>query len=102
MLRPRTLDASDPGVDTCILSNMAANPLTEPCDEIPFDAIEAAHVIPAIEAGIELAQTRVRALISESAPPSWDNCMAPLETCGLELEWAAGIAGHLDLSLIHI
>lgn len=78
---------------------MTANPLLalESHEFPPFDAIEPAHVAPAIRQLIADNRAAVERLTGANLPtaPDWDNFVAPLEEAGERLGRAWGIVGHL-------
>ena len=73
-----------------------ASALLNPTTAIPFDAIDAAEVEPAIDRLLASARERVSAIGRDSSEPTWDNTMGALENATYELEWAMGILGHLE------
>ena len=60
-----------------------------------FDAIEPAHVKPAIESLLADSRALVEKLTSEATPATWDNFAAPLGDGIEHLSRAWGIVGHL-------
>ncbi len=72
------------------------NPLTAIRFDVPFEAIRAEHVEPAIDQLIEEAQRSLDALIDNEDPPSYANSMEALENLGEKLGYAMGVVGHLE------
>jgi oligopeptidase A len=72
------------------------NPLLERQFRIPFDRIEATHVVPAIEALLEKAKSELSEVIEAPAPRTYANTLGALEKVGESLEYAMGIVGHLE------
>ena len=72
------------------------NPLTEIQFRIPFDAIEAAHVEPAIEELLAEAQQRLDALASSDSERTFDNTLLELEQVTEKLSFAMGVVSHLE------
>jgi peptidyl-dipeptidase Dcp len=62
---------------------------TLPFQVPPFDKITNAHYQPAIEAGMKQQLTEVDAIANQSAPPTFDNTIIPLERSGALLARAA-------------
>lgn len=60
---------------------MSLNPLLETHELPPFDAIEAAHVEPAIKTLLDESRRSIERLAKDAAeaPPSWESFAAPLE-----------------------
>jgi oligopeptidase A len=73
-----------------------SNPLTEIQFRIPFDAIEAAHVEPAIDELLAEAQQRLDDLAAASSDRTFDNTMLELERVTEKLSFAMGVVGHLE------
>ena len=72
------------------------NPLTEIQFEVPFDAIRAEHVEPAIDHLLEEARSSLHALVASKKEPSYANTLAALEALGEKPGYAMGVVGHLE------
>jgi oligopeptidase A len=75
---------------------MQENPLLDFSDLPRFEAIEAAHVAPAIDQLLAQARTTVSQLEAPIADISWDNFVVPLELVTEKLGRAWGIVSHLN------
>ncbi|MEX2301369.1 MAG: M3 family metallopeptidase [Bryobacterales bacterium] len=73
-----------------------ANPLAEIQFRIPFDQIRAEHVEPAIDALLAEAQQNLDELIAGEVPRTFANTLLALERVTEKLEYAMGVAGHLE------
>ena len=74
----------------------AENPLLHAAFEIPFTAITAAHVEPAVDALLERARNDLETIANATDVATYDNTLGALERSGLGLEYAMGIVGHLE------
>ncbi len=74
----------------------AANPLSVIQYRIPFLSILAEHVEPAVTALLSEAQSAIDAIAANTAPPTYANTLAALETATEKLEFAMGVVGHLE------
>lgn len=72
------------------------NPLLEIQFRIPFDQIRAEHVEPAIDALLEEARARQRALAGSTGPRTFDNTLLELERITEHLDYAMGVVRHLE------
>src|SRR5579884_1875585 len=72
------------------------NPLLHEQFRIPFDQIKASDVEPAIRQLLQDAQTRLDGLIGTPGARTWENTMAALDRLAEPLEYAFGIARHLE------
>lgn len=79
-------------------SELDANPLVREQFRIPFDAIAAEHVEPAIDHLLEVAAGEQAAIAGLGAgePRTQANTLDAFEELGRGLEWAMGIVGHLE------
>jgi oligopeptidase A len=75
---------------------MTQNPLTEIRFEIPFDQIRAEHVEPAIDELVKAAESAIESIAAETAPRTYANTLEALERATERLEYAMGIASHLE------
>ncbi len=74
---------------------MDGNPLLAFDQRIPFDAIEAKHVEPAINALLEAATTQLERL-AEPGPRTYENTLGALEALTEGLENSYGVVTHLE------
>lgn len=78
------------------MNGMDANPLAEIRFPIPFDKIRAEHVVPAVRHHIGAARERLRAIGSGAGPRTFENTLLALDRLTEELDYAAGLAHHLE------
>jgi len=78
---------------------MTTTPTTSPLLELSglprFDAIQPAHVEPAVRSLLEALGATVERLQDDPAAPTWDNFVEPIENDGERLGRAWGIAAHM-------
>jgi len=72
------------------------NPLLTERFPIPFDAIEASHVAPAVQELLADADARLKALEGYDGALTFDSVMLALEAITERLGWAMRIVGHLE------
>ena len=72
------------------------NPLIQLGFEIPFDAIEAAHVVPAIDELLAAARAAVDEIVARSEPHTYASTLGALEDATGPLERAMTVVGHLE------
>lgn len=72
------------------------NPLIETHTLPPFDSISAANVVPAIENLIKIAESGLKDQLENSATPSWENLMAPIEARDDHISQAWSPISHLN------
>ncbi len=72
------------------------NPLLRVPFEIPFDAIEVAHIVPAVRELLLESQKNVDAICDSTAPRSFANTMTALDDSGIHLENAMAVVRHLE------
>ena len=72
------------------------NPLTAKRFDVPFEAIRAEHVEPAVDQLIAEAQASLNSLIENRETPTYANTLAALEDLGEKLGYAMGVVGHLE------
>ena len=77
-------------------SAQASNPLLRVEFQIPFDQIRAEHVEPAVAELLSDANAELDALASEPGPRTFNNTMSRLDGLSERLEYAVGIARHLE------
>ncbi|TDR57070.1 oligopeptidase A [Halomonas ventosae] len=77
---------------------MSRNPLLEPHELPPFDAIRPEHVVPAIEELLAENRTAIEELVAraDTAAPSWESLAAPLEALNDRLARAWSPVSHLN------
>jgi oligopeptidase A len=78
------------------MTSNSANPLLQVKFQIPFDQIRAEHVEPAVAELLRDARERLDRLSSDPAPRTFSNTMEPLDALTAKLEYAMGIARHLE------
>lgn len=76
-----TIDIASP-IASLDPRNPFATPSTLPFHAPPFDKIEDAHFLPAIEAGMAQQRAEVEAIADNPAPATFDNTLVALETSG--------------------
>jgi len=78
---------------------MTTTPATSPLLELSglprFDAIEPAHVEPAVRSLLDALGATVARLQDDPTPPTWDNFVEPIENDSERLGRAWGIAVHM-------
>jgi oligopeptidase A len=60
----------------------------------PFNEIQVAHVVPAIEEILATVNTQLTAL-EQNITPTWAGLIEPVDRLSEQLNWAWGIVGHL-------
>jgi oligopeptidase A len=75
-----------------------ANPLVQECFRIPFHDIAAAHVEPAVDHLLEVAEAELQAILSSPGAEGRTraNTLDAFEELGRGLDWAMGVVGHLE------
>jgi len=73
-----------------------SNPLIQLGFEIPFDEIEAAHVVPAVDELLTSARATIAAIVAQPGPRTYANTLGALENATEPLERAMTIVGHLE------
>jgi len=73
-----------------------SNPLIQLGFEIPFDEIEAAHVVPAVDELLASARATIAAIVAQPGPRTYANTLGALENATEPLERAMTIVGHLE------
>ncbi|MEY4515312.1 MAG: hypothetical protein RLZZ450_7434 [Pseudomonadota bacterium] len=74
----------------------AENPLLSYTFEVPFDAIRAEHVEPAVDTLLARARARLRELRESTGPRTYANTLGVLDAATEELEHAMAVVGHLE------
>jgi oligopeptidase A len=77
------------------VSAAEANPLLVSATIIPFDAVRAEHVVPAIEHHLAASRAAVRAIVDEPGPRTWANTLQALDRATEPLEDAFQVVSHL-------
>ena len=72
------------------------NPLVDLSFDIPFDAIRAEHVHPAIDTLLERARKAVDAIAAQTEEPTYASTLDALEAATEPLERAMAVVGHLE------
>ena len=72
------------------------NPLLTLGNEVPFDAIRAEHVEPAIRELIRTTNQALDALEADTSPPSYEASLGALERATEKLELAMTVVEHLE------
>ena len=72
------------------------NPLLSAALPLPFDRIRAEHVLPATDALLDDARARMRAIVEQAGPRTWDNTCGAFDAMTERLDDALGLAGHLE------
>jgi oligopeptidase A len=72
------------------------NPLLKIQFEIPFDQVRAEHIEPATHELLTGAREKIEAIASEREPRSYDNTLLALEKATERLDYATGVARHLE------
>ena len=71
------------------------NPLLDFSGLPRFDAIQPAHVTPAVAELLAANRALIEKLTHNSEPPTWENFVTPLTDAGEKLGRAWGVVGHL-------
>jgi oligopeptidase A len=74
----------------------AENPLLSYRFEVPFDAVRAEHVEPAVDALLARSRARLAQISAETGPRAYANTLGALDEATEELEHAMAIVGHLE------
>jgi oligopeptidase A len=72
-----------------------SNPLLEVCDTIRYDAIDASHVVPAVDAVLAAATIAIDRLKADPAVATWSSFIVPLEE-------ATDRIGHVWSAVSHL
>jgi len=79
-----------------MIAVLTENPLLEPRFDIPFDRIKPEHVLPAVTVLIAGAQARLERITKLEGERTFENTLLALSEMSRELEFALGLAGHLE------
>jgi oligopeptidase A len=74
----------------------SANPLLELKVPVPFDEVRAEHIEPAVEALLASSQKHLDAIAAAPSPRSYAATLGALDLATNELDYASGLASHLD------
>src|SRR5262245_43542495 len=89
MLRALTFSFVTAAVFTAMAAQTEPNPLltpsTLPLQAPPFDKIKDAHYGPAMEEGMRQQMAEIDAITNNSAAPTFENTLVPLEKSGQTL-----------------
>ena len=72
------------------------SPLLSAAHPLPFDAISAEQVVPALSALVTQARVKLAGIVSEPSPVSFANCLLALEEATDQLEIASSVVEHLE------
>ena len=72
------------------------NPLLSITFAVPFDQIEAQHVVPGIRELIAQAQAAIQSVVDAPAPRSYANTLLALDRCTEPLDVALNVVRHLE------
>ncbi len=78
------------------MTTKTENPLLGIDFEVPFDAITAAHVQPAIGTLISEARSAIDAIANASGPRTYANTLEALEAATVRLEISSTVVSHLE------
>lgn len=79
-------------------TNPFLEPYTTPYQIPPFQSIQYSDYLPALNAGIEQKRAEIAAITSDTAEPTFDNTIMPLERSGEILDRVAAVFFALDES----
>jgi oligopeptidase A len=74
----------------------AANPLLEVKVPVPFDEVRPEHIQPAIDVLVVSAQKSLDAIAAAPSPRTYANTLGALDLATNELDYATGVASHLE------
>lgn len=78
------------------MENPLLSPFDTPYQSIPFSKIKSEHFIPALKKNIERALKQIDELTLQTASPSFENTMEPLQNTGALLERNSAILFNLN------
>ena len=78
------------------MENPLLSPFDTPYHSIPFSKIKSEHFIPALKKNIESALKQIDELTQQTASPSFENTMEPLQNTGALLERNSAILFNLN------
>ena len=77
-------------------SKTAENPLLRPEMPIPYDAIRAEHVEPAIQELLKRMSSRIEEIGSETTPRTYQDVILGLDHATEPLDYAMALVKHLE------
>ncbi|MFQ6709390.1 oligopeptidase A, partial [Bordetella pertussis] len=76
---------------------MTQNPLLAPvADLVDYAAVKPEHIVPAVQALVDIARAAVEHAADPALPATWDAVVAPLDSASERLWRAWSVAGHLN------
>ena len=75
---------------------MTENPLLVERFPIPFDAVKAEHVEPAIEVLLKQMRNRIKDLAQQDIPRTYANILLVLDRATEPLDYAMAVVRHLE------
>jgi oligopeptidase A len=79
------------------MSAHSANPLLAPVEDlVDYAAITPEHVVPAMDALLDIARQAVDRAADPALPPTWEAVIEPLDSASERLWRAWSVAGHLN------
>ncbi|AZW44400.1 M3 family metallopeptidase [Bordetella bronchiseptica] len=76
---------------------MTQNPLLAPvADLVDYAAVKPEHIVPAVQALLDIARAAVEHAADPALPATWDAVVAPLDSASERLWRAWSVAGHLN------
>lgn len=78
------------------MENPLLSPFDTPYQSIPFSKIKSEHFIPALKKNIERGLKQINELTQQTASPSFENTMEPLQNTGALLERNSAILFNLN------
>ena len=63
---------------------------------VPFDEVRAEDIVPAVDLLLAQAEARLAAIGTRGAQRTFKNTLGALDRATIELDYAAGLAGHLE------
>jgi oligopeptidase A len=73
-----------------------ANPLLQYQVPIPWDLIQPAHILPAVQHHLKVAEARRTAYLNAAAPRTWENTIIARDAIGEDLARAFALVAHLQ------
>ena len=84
------------GNDTSASHAIVGNPLLVRTARIPFDALDAAQIEPAIDQLLVRTESELEHIRSLKGPRTFENTMLALDSLGLTLDFAMGLVSHIE------
>ena len=82
--------------DTAATTASSSNPLLERSDLIRYDAVDPAHVMPAVDEALSAASAAIRALQENPVATSWSTFVEPFESATEQLGRVWSAVSHLS------